>query len=174
MEMARRPFPPKISPPKRDKIRVEEVVKLRPLERRTFKVKNPSMSFYCPLCRTPRALTTSFRLSVTNYLQILLLTIITTTVTYPLMSFRGIFSFFIFWAGFEWVRRANYRKEIPCPHCGFDASWYKKDVKVARKLVAEHFSEKSENPSEEAIEVPEELAFAEQDNFDSSPFDQGY
>ena len=36
------------------------------------------------------------------------------------------------------------KSEIPCPYCGFDASWYKKDVKIARKKVQE-FWKKKEN-----------------------------
>jgi len=150
-------------------------VNLRPLERRTFKVKNPTVSFYCALCRTPRALTTSFRLSIKNYLQISLLTIATTATLYSVMSFRGIFSFFVFLGAFEWVRRANYRKELPCPHCGFDASWYKKDVKIARKLVADHWAAKDQKkPKEDTPEVLEELVAAEQNPYESSSFDQGY
>lgn len=90
------------------------------------------------------------------------------------MSLRGVFSFFVYLAAFEWVRRANYRKEIPCPHCGFDASWYKKDVKVARKLVANYWADKGQPAQEEKPEVLEELVAAEQDNYQSSSFDQGY
>tara|TARA_Y100000590_G_scaffold457597_1_gene610579 strand:+ start:3571 stop:3861 length:291 start_codon:yes stop_codon:yes gene_type:complete len=94
---------------------------------------------------------------------------------YPVMSFRGIFSFFVFLGVFEWVRRANYRKELPCPHCGFDASWYKKDVKVARKLVADHWAAKDQKKAqEETPEVLEELVAAEQNPYESSSFDQGY
>jgi hypothetical protein len=129
-------------------------VKLSPLERRTFKVKKPTLDFYCALCRTPRQLSTSFRTTIKNYLQIILLTIMTTAICYPIMNFRGVFSFFVFLAGFELVRRANYRKEIPCPHCGFDASWYKKDVKVARRLVADYWAEKNSNTEAIPTAVP--------------------
>lgn len=114
-------------------------VKLRPLVKRTFKIKKPSISFFCPLCRSPRSLKSSFRLELKNFIQILLLALVTTIALFPVMEFRSIFSFFIYWAVFELVRRANYRKEIPCPHCGFDASWYKKDVLKAKELVERHF-----------------------------------
>lgn len=63
----------------------------------------------------------------------------------------------------------NYRKEIPCPHCGFDASWYKKDVKVARRLVAAYWSEKNaqteEDPAVEPSAQPIEDPY-EESNFD--------
>ena len=44
----------------------------RPLESRVYKYKNPATSFFCPLCRTERAVTTSPRLTLKNYLQIFL------------------------------------------------------------------------------------------------------
>ena len=142
---------------------------LKPLESRTFKIKNPTLSFYCALCRTPRALSTSFRLTFKNYSQIVLLTVITTAFCYPLMSFRGVFSFFVFLGVFEWVRRANYRKEIPCPHCGFDASWYKKDVKVARRLVATYWSDKDAKKKPNLDDLPVDQTLEdpyEENNFD--------
>ena len=33
-------------------------------------------------------------------------------------------------------------KQISCPHCGFDATWYKRDVKVARQLVKDFWVQK--------------------------------
>ncbi len=59
------------------------------------------------------------------------------------MNFKVIYLFFIVWAAYEAVHKMLYRKEIPCPHCGFDATWYKRDVRVARKLVKEFWSAKS-------------------------------
>jgi ribosomal protein L37E len=56
------------------------------------------------------------------------------------------FSFFLYWACFEAGRRIFFSREIPCPHCGFDASWYKRDVKVARRKVDE-FWQKGEADS---------------------------
>ena len=49
----------------------------------------------------------------------------------------------------EVYKRLNFRKEIPCPHCGFDASWYKRDVKVARKLVERHWETSQPMEAEE-------------------------
>ena len=72
---------------------------------------------------------------------------------WPIMSGRSLFSFFFYWAGFEGVRRLLFRKEIPCPHCGFDASWYKRDVKMAKQLVHNFWDAKtpeSEDSNSEA------------------------
>lgn len=112
-----------------------------PLEYRTYKAKNPKEEFYCPLCRTKRAISNSFRLKAKNYMQVLLVSIVLMGMLYPWMQFKSSFVFFVVWAGFEAGFRMAYRKEIPCPHCGFDASWYKKDVKVARRLVKDFWDE---------------------------------
>ena len=126
----------------------------RPLEKRTYRYKNPAMEFFCPLCSTKRAITTNPHLSIKNYIQIGMLTIVTSMALWPLMSGRSLFSFFFYWAGFEGVRRLLFRKEIPCPHCGFDASWYKRDVKMAKQLVHNFWDAKtpeSEESDSEAI-----------------------
>lgn len=112
----------------------------QPLEKRPFRYKKVAMQFFCPLCRTERAITTGHRLSALNYIQIVLLTGLVTTLSFPWAGFKGLAAFFPIWLGFEMVRRALFSREVPCPHCGFDASWYKRDVKVARKRVEEFWA----------------------------------
>lgn len=116
----------------------------KPLESRTYKHKDPKMEFFCPLCGSKRAFHSTPRLSIKNYLQLTLCSLLTGSALYTVMGPRSFFVFFIFWAIFEAGIRMNFRKEIPCPHCGFDASWYKKDVKIARRLVDEFW--KKQNP----------------------------
>lgn len=106
-------------------------------------------------------------------MQISFLTGLTTAFLYPVMSYRGSFSFFLIWAGFEWIRRATYRKEIPCPHCGFDASWYKKDVKVARRLVEEHWVDKKIKTTSED-ELAAAVGSASQEGQQGASYGQGY
>jgi len=113
----------------------------KPLEGRTYHYKNSAMEFFCPLCRTKRNFSISFRLSALNYVQMAIITTLFTAATYSFWEFRGVFIFFLLWPSFELVRRALFKREIPCPHCGFDASWYKKDVKVARQLVSDFWQE---------------------------------
>ena len=117
---------------------------LDPLESRTYKYKNVNKAFYCPLCRTERAITISPRLSKKNYVQFLLSSIILGAMFYPIMGIKCFFLFFVCWAAFELTVRTNFKKQVPCPHCGFDATWYKKDVKVARQLVKEFWDQKSD------------------------------
>ncbi len=115
---------------------------MKPLETRVYRYKNPAKAFYCPLCRTERAVTISPRLTTRNYLQIFLTSIILSSALFPLMGVRSFFTFFLVWAIFEIAVRTDFKKQVPCPHCGFDATWYKKDVKVARQLVKDFWAEK--------------------------------
>jgi hypothetical protein len=112
------------------------------LGKRVFVVKNPVTDFFCPLCRSKRAFTCAPRLTLKNYFQVILTSIIVIMVIWPfftlkLVSFSAVF---VVWALFELGVRFRFRSEIPCPYCGFDASWYKKDVKVARKLVKDFWA----------------------------------
>ncbi len=115
--------------------------KWKPLEGRTYRYKSSAMDFFCPLCRTQRNFSISFRLSTMNYIQMFIITALFTGTTFSWWGFRGVFIIFLLWPAFEFTRRALYKREIPCPHCGFDASWYKKDVKVARKLVSDFWED---------------------------------
>ena len=130
----------------------------KPLEKRTYRFKSPAMQFFCPLCRSERAITIGHRLSLMNYIQISLMTLMITASLYDWVELRGLLSFFPLWIGFEAVRRILFSRQVPCPHCGFDASWYKRDVKVAKRLVGEFWDERKprseEQPVEETINPP--------------------
>lgn len=120
---------------------------MKPLVKRTYKYKSPSRAFFCPLCRTERAITISPRLTKKNYLQILLTSIVFGSALFPLMGVKCFFIFFIVWAVFELSIRTDFKKQVPCPHCGFDATWYKKDVKVARQVVKDFWDQKNAESS---------------------------
>lgn len=113
-----------------------------PLETRVYKFKNKNKVFFCPLCRTERGISISPRLTKKNYLQILLTSIVAGSAFYPFMGVKCFFVFFVVWAIFELSVRTDYKKQVPCPHCGFDATWYKRDVKVARQLVKDFWAQK--------------------------------
>jgi hypothetical protein len=106
-------------------------------ENRFFKVKNPSRKFMCALCNSPREIKYSKHLSPKNYAQIAVVSIFLTWALWPWMGFKALSMGFIVWAVFEGVNKILYRKEIPCPYCGFDATWYRRNVKIARKKVDE-------------------------------------
>lgn len=124
---------------------------MKALENRTYKYKNPTMKFFCPLCRSERAMTVKARLSKRNYFQILLTGLVSSMALYPVLGVRSFISVFFIWAVFELAVRSDFKKQVPCPHCGFDATWYKKDVKVARQKVKEFWSTKEQNSSDASL-----------------------
>lgn len=112
------------------------------LEKRIYRFKDPAKSFYCPLCRTPRSLAVHPRPNLKNYIQMILATSVLVLIFYPLMQWRALVFFFVIWAGLETFLRLLFKKDVPCPHCGFDATWYKKDVKEARRRVKDFWQNK--------------------------------
>ncbi|RLA64111.1 MAG: hypothetical protein DRQ88_06410 [Epsilonproteobacteria bacterium] len=113
-----------------------------PLEERVFKLKNPRMEFFCPLCRSQRGFLYSPKLSKKNYMQIVAISLMLAMSLYPFMGFRSGVVLFMVWGIMEFSIRVLFKKEVPCPHCGFDATWYKKDIKVARQKVKEFWEQK--------------------------------
>jgi hypothetical protein len=114
----------------------------KPLETRVYKYKNKNQVFFCPLCRTERGISISPRLTNKNYLQILLTSVVFGSGLFPFIGVKCFFIFFVVWAVFELAVRTDYKKQVPCPHCGFDATWYKRDVKVARQVVKDFWAQK--------------------------------
>ncbi len=115
---------------------------LNQLEEKVYVYKNPYTEFFCPLCRSKRAISINPRLTKRNYLQLIVASIFCAILFYPLMKIMSLIFIFPIWIGFEMAKRAKYRRELNCPYCGFDASWYKTDVKVAKKLVEEFWIDK--------------------------------
>lgn len=101
---------------------------------------------FCALCRSPRKLRYHRRLQGMHFLQILVLTIGVTAATYPWLEWKGAASLPIIWAAFDWFYKSLYRKDLQCPFCGFDPTWYKKDVTIARKQVLEFLKQNPESP----------------------------
>lgn len=120
---------------------------LRPLEKRVYKYKNKNRNFFCPLCRTERNVTVSPRLSRKNYFQIFISSVVFGSMLFPLMGAESYFIFFVIWGGFELAVRSDYKKQIPCPHCGFDATTYKRNVKIAREEVVDFWARKNVSPA---------------------------
>ncbi len=92
-------------------------------------------------------MTVKARFSTRNYVQLILTSLVSCMILYPFLGVRSFISFFFIWAIFELAVRSDFKKQVPCPHCGFDATWYKKDVKVAKQKVKEFWNTKGQNPS---------------------------
>lgn len=102
---------------------------------RFLRAQQPRKNFFCALCRAPRTFQNGRHLKAANFLQIAIVTTVLTWSLFPWLEWKTLGSFFIMWAGFEFIRKTLYRKEVKCPYCGFDATWYRKDVRIARQQV---------------------------------------
>jgi hypothetical protein len=74
-----------------------------------------------------------------KYLQILLISIGISWAAFPLIGAKSVFAVFLVWTAFEVTNKLLYRKEIACPYCGFDATWYRRDVTVANQKVKDYW-----------------------------------
>ncbi len=128
-------------------------------KKRFFKVKKPSRKFICALCESPRQMKYKKNLDEMNYIQIAVLSAFLSWALYPLMGAKALSLVFILWPTFEVANKLLYRKEIPCPYCGFDATWYRRDVKVAKQKVEQFWSERLPGKSEDkAAPVGEQIS----------------
>ena len=73
------------------------------------------------------------------------------------MGVKSLCMIFPAWMIMEVGNKLLYRKDIPCPYCGFDATWYRRDVKIANKMVKDFWktnypelTDKEKNVSVEA------------------------
>jgi hypothetical protein len=95
---------------------------------------------YCALCRTPRVIRYSRNLQPLHYGQIVLLTVALTWIFFSWFAFKTLGVFFLIWALYELALKMLYRRDLKCKVCGFDPTWYKRDVKIARKQVQEYLA----------------------------------
>ncbi|MGE3611635.1 MAG: hypothetical protein AB7I27_18745 [Bacteriovoracaceae bacterium] len=101
---------------------------------------------FCALCRSPRKLRYSRTLKPIHYAQIIFLSVATAGIAYPWVTWKGVFALPIIWAIFETNYKSLYRKDLICQYCGFDPTWYKKDVKLARRKVEEFLRDNPQTP----------------------------
>ena len=109
---------------------------------RGYKKKASRLDFLCPLCGVSRSIAKSFKLSKMNYVQISVLSFSLFLVSYSFIGGAGLIYFPVSFCIFEFWKRVDYKRDIPCESCGFDALWYKRDVPTAKRLVHEFWDEK--------------------------------
>ncbi len=108
---------------------------------RFYRVKNPRKNFLCALCSAPRQMKYSKNLTAKNFIQIGVLSASVSWLCFPVMGVKSFLLVFPVWMLIEIVNKMLYRKEIPCPYCGFDATWYRRDVTVANQKVKDFWQE---------------------------------
>jgi len=107
---------------------------------------NSRTECFCALCRSPRVIRYSKNLRPKHYLQILLLIVAFSLMTYSFLGVRVLFSIPVIWGFFEIIHKSLYRKDSKCQYCGFDPTWYKKDIKVARTQVEQFLKQNPNSP----------------------------
>jgi hypothetical protein len=131
--------------------------KVSPLQTgRFYRVKNPRRNFLCALCSAERQTKYSKHLSFKNYAQILVLAIVSSWALFPVMGTKSVFMIFLIWPIFEVANKMLYRKEIPCPYCGFDATWYRRDVNLANQKVKDFWNQNYPELVARSKEIEEE------------------
>ena len=110
--------------------------------KRVFRIKNALLYFLCPLCGTQRGLRYTPHLTAKHYTHILMISLFLGLVSWPLIREKVIYLGLFVWAIYELVLKLLYRQDLPCPHCGFDATWYNRDVKMARSIVQSFWAKK--------------------------------
>ena len=132
-------------------------------EKRIFRLKKPKSEFLCALCGSFRQMRYAKNLDRFQYLQLVVLISTLSVFLYPWTGIRGALFTLFLWPIFEFVHKIMYRHELPCPYCGFDATWYRRDVKMARRKVEQFWEEKGHQaPVVETPLPPENQAPAEE------------
>jgi hypothetical protein len=109
-------------------------------------MKKSSNEIFCACCRSPRKLRYSRHLSTLNYGQIFFISFLIGSLLFNWLAFKALIILPIVWAIFESVQKSLYRRDLKCPFCGFDPTWYKKDVKLARRKVEEFLRDNPDSP----------------------------
>lgn len=108
-----------------------------------FRIRRPGkFSFVCPLCKNEQHTNTVHKIQLYHHLQIALATVTFTILFWPIMSVKGVVSYFAFWVFVELVIRFRRRVAWVCGDCGFDPFLYKRDPKKARAAVRKYWEER--------------------------------
>ena len=101
---------------------------------------------FCAHCRSPRKLRYHRRLQNAHFVQIFILSFGAAAALFPWLDFKGLGVFFLIWPAFDLTYKTLYRKDLKCPYCGFDPTWYKKDVTIARRQVEDFLKQNPDSP----------------------------
>lgn len=118
---------------------------------------NSKTDCFCALCRSPRVIRYSKNLQARHYLQILLLVVAFSFSTFSFFGLKVLYSIPLIWGMFEITHKMLYRKDVKCQYCGFDPTWYKKDIKVARAQVEQFLKQNPNSPVLQRVKRSQEI-----------------
>lgn len=97
---------------------------------------------YCALCsRSRKQRVASPNLTLQNHGQIIIIAVFAAWSLYSAMGMAVFFLYPFIWMVMEFSKKSIYRKEVKCPHCGFDAICYVRDVRKAKALIKQHYAD---------------------------------
>ena len=108
------------------------------------KINNKSKLFLCALCSTHRSMKYSKNLTIKHFIQIGLIVASLTYLFWGTFAVNTLLVSPVVWTIFEVTNKIFYRKDVPCPSCGFDATWYRRDVKMAKNKVEQFWLAKEQ------------------------------
>lgn len=128
----------------------------------TFKkINKNSKAFICALCSTNRSMRYSKNLKFVHYLQIVIIVSSLTLLFWSTFAINTLLVAPVVWSLFETTNKLLYRRDVPCPNCGFDATWYRRDVKIAKNKVEQFWLSKEQSKFDRlnkgSLESPETL-----------------
>ncbi|MGZ3649598.1 MAG: hypothetical protein ACXVB9_06485 [Bdellovibrionota bacterium] len=108
-------------------------------------VRAGKLHFFCPLCKYHQSTSTIDRVQLKHHAQILVVTLATTLLTFPLFGWNGLLLYLVYWGAFDFFYRLRKRQALVCESCGFDPFLYKQDISLARKALKEHWQSRIAN-----------------------------
>ena len=101
--------------------------------------------YICPVCRAPKKLRMSARLTITTHVRVALITLAVAAATYfvfgPESGLKSLALYLPLWAICEFVQGVRLRESARCNACGFDPHLYRTDRKAARTQVEARLNE---------------------------------
>ena len=91
---------------------------------------------FCALCGIKRQFKGERRLTKKMYAEIVSIGGFISLILYPIFAWKSIISLLIVAMIYEFINMSVYRKEVQCPHCGFDPVWYRKNWRKAKSMIA--------------------------------------
>ena len=80
--------------------------------------------------------------SARHFFQIILTSLVFTLICWNWLGWKGVFSFFPFWAVFEVAYRWRVRVLLQCRQCGFDPYLFLIDEEWAKREIETHWKKK--------------------------------
>ena len=90
---------------------------------------------FCALCGIKREFAGHRFLTKKMWARVLAIGSFLSLLTYPLLGWNCLLSLVMVAIMYEFTNMSIYRKEVKCPHCGFDPIWYRKNWRLAKTMI---------------------------------------